>query len=177
MLKTDKSFTYMICSDDRINNIANKGAIDEDLPGVDEVMEYQIYFGGFSEQYDDYECEVQSFALTGGINLQTSYFLLYADRLASDGYFLPSILSRGACIVGIIPLNAVADSYIQSDGSSIKFRVNNCRVPKLVNFAFLKPDYSPVLSVTDINTIVAGNPPVQTETRWILTLRMTPIEK
>ncbi len=177
MLKPDKSFTYMICSDDRINNIAGKNAVNENLPGNGELMEYQINFGGFSEQYDDYECEVQSFALTGGVTLQTSYFLLLAEGLNSDGYFLPSLLSRDMCIVSIVPLNAVADSYIQSDSGSIKFRVNNCRIPKLVKFLFLKPDYTPALSVTDINTIVAGNPPVQTETRWILTLRMTPIQK
>jgi len=167
----------MLCSDDRINNIPGKGAINPNLPGVDEIMEYQINFGGFSEQYDDYECEIISFAMTGGINVQTSYFLLYAEGLNSDGYFLPSLLSRNAAILSIIPLNAIQDAYIQSDGGNVKFRVNNCRIPKLVKFMFLKPNYDPVLSVTDINTIVAGNPAVQTETRWILTLRMTPIVK
>ena len=174
MLKTDNSFTYMICSDDRINNIAGKAALNENLPGVDQIMEYQINFGGFSEQYDDYQCEIISLAMTGGINVVTSYFLLYAEGLNSDGYFLSSLLSRNACILSIIPLSAIQDAYIQSDGGNVKFRVNNCRIPKLVKFLFLKPNYDHVLSVTDINTFAGA---VQTETRWILTMRMTPIEK
>ena len=167
---SDKSFTYMICSDDRINNIPNRGALNANLPGANELMEYRINFGGFSEQYDDYMCEVMSFAMTSGFVAANTYWLLYAENLASNGYFLPSLLSRNACICSIVPLNALQDASIQSDSGTIKFRVNNCRVPKLVDFFFLKADYQPVLSVTDVN---ANN----AETKWILTLRITPIEK
>jgi hypothetical protein len=171
---SDKSFTYMICSDDRINNIAGKGAINENLPAVNEIMEYRINFGGFSEQNDDYMCEVMSFAMTGGFFAANTYWLLYAENLASNGYLLPSLLSRNGSICAIVPLNALQDASIQSDNKTIKFRINNCRIPKLVDFFFLKADYTPALSVTDVNTIANA---VQTETRWILTLKMTPIEK
>ena len=62
---TDNSFTYMISSDDRTNN--KPGSIVETLPPLGETMYYNINFGGFTEQYDDYNCEVISFSLGAAI--------------------------------------------------------------------------------------------------------------
>ena len=49
----DNSFIYMISSDDRTNTT---------LPAAGQNIFYDFNFGGFSEQYDDYICEVVSFA-------------------------------------------------------------------------------------------------------------------
>ena len=152
-MDSSKSFIYVISSDERTNSdvVANS---------------YDFNFGGFSEPYDDYYCEVISFAAVGAITVQSNYFLFVAENLASDGYFCPRKLSNRECIIGILPLNAVQDSYIQSDGGSGKFMVKNCRVPKQVRFKWLKSDFTQTISGTDVNN---GG-----ETKWILTLRLTP---
>ena len=147
-----KSFMYVISSDERSN--------------ADTASTYDFSFGGFSEPYDDYWCEVISFATVGGITPTNSYFLFVCENLASDGYFCTKKLSSRDAIMAILPLNAFQDSYIQSDGGAGKFTVKNCRVPKQVRFKWLKPDFTNAVSGTDVNS---GG-----ETRWILTLRLTP---
>ena len=171
----DNSFTYIICSDDRTNTT---------LPAAGEGILYNVLFGGFSEQYDDYMCEVTSFSLTAGIPLQSTYYMFCAENLSENGYFCRNILTSKECVVAVVPLNAVQDSYIQSDGASIRFRVNNCRIRKQVTFFFLKPNFTPVLCGTEINIPIpanqAANPPtleIPVETKWLLKLRMYPIEK
>jgi hypothetical protein len=147
-----KSFMYVISSDERSN--------------ADTASTYDFSFGGFSEPYDDYWCEVISFATVGGITAANSYYLFVAENLASDGYFCTKKLSSRDAIMAILPLNAFQDSYIQSDGGAGKFTVKNCRVPKQVRFKWLKPDFTNAVNNTDVNN---GG-----ETRWILTLRLTP---
>ena len=170
----DNSFTYMICSDDRTNAI---------LPAAGNGILYEVMFGGFSEQYDDYMCEVVSFSVTAGIPLLSTYYMFCAENLSESGYFCRSILTSKECILGMLPLNAVQDAYIQSDSGHVRFRVNNCRMRKQVTFFFLKPNFTPVLCGTEINIPIpaqAGPPPVAeipVETKWLLKLRMYPIEK
>ena len=147
-----KSFMYVISSDERSN--------------ADTASTYDFNFGGFSEPYDDYWCEVISFATVGGITAANNYYLFVCENLASDGYFCTKKLSSRDAILAILPLNAFQDSYIQSDGGAGKFTVKNCRVPKVVRFKWLKPDFTNAVSGTDVNS---GG-----ETRWILTLRLTP---
>ena len=148
-----KSFTYVISSDERTN--------------LDVVTaSYAFNFGGFSEPYDDYYCEVISFATVGGITVANTYLLFVAENLASDGYFCTRKLSNREAIVAILPLSAVQDSYIQSDGGAGKFTVKNCRVPKQVRFKWIKSDFTPAVTLVDVNN--------GAETRWILTLRLTP---
>ena len=147
-----KSFMYVISSDERSN--------------ADTASTYDFSFGGFSEPYDDYWCEVISFATVGGITAANNYFLFVCENLASDGYFCTKKLSSRDAILAILPLNAFQDSYIQSDGGAGKFTVKNFRVPKVVKFKWLKPDFTNAVSGTDVNS---GG-----ETRWILTLRLTP---
>ena len=98
-----KSFMYVISSDERTNVAANQNV-------------YDIDFGGFSEPFDDYFCEVISFATVGGITVANNYLLFVAENLASDGYFCCKKLSNRDAIMAILPLSAVQDSYIQSDG-------------------------------------------------------------
>lgn len=162
----DKSFTYIISNTDRTNN----------LPAAGLGIVYDINFGGFSEQYDDYMCEVISFSMTAGIVASNTYWMFCADKLCENGYFCKSQLNPKECILSVIPLNAIHDAYVQSEGS-IRFRINNCRVQKQISLFFLQPDFTPVICETDINIPTAGNPPVPVETKWLLTLRMHPIEK
>jgi hypothetical protein len=147
-----KSFTYVISSDERTNTNIDSS--------------YDFRFGGFSEPYDDYYCEVISFACIGGITVANNYLLFVAENLASDGYFCTRKLSNREAILAILPLSALQDSYIQSDGGAGKFTVKNCRVPKQVRFKWLKSDFTNAIHQTDVNS---GG-----ETRWILTLRLTP---
>ena len=88
----DNSFTYMICSDDRTNAI---------LPAAGNGILYEVMFGGLSEQYDDYMCEVVSISVTAGIPLQTTYYMFCAENLSESGYFCRSILTSKECILGI----------------------------------------------------------------------------
>ena len=148
-----KSFTYVISSDERTNS--------------DMVASfYDFNFGGFSEPYDDYYVEVISFATVGGITVANNYIFFVAENLSSDGYFCTRKLSNREAIMAILPLSAVQDSYIQSDGRAGKFTVKNCRVPKNIRFKWIKSDFTPAVTLTDVNNGV--------ETRWILTLRLTP---
>ena len=170
----DNSFTYMICSDERNNTT---------LPAAGNGMFYEINFGGFSEQYDDYICEVISFSISAGLPLSSTYYMLCAENLAANGYYCRNVLSNQDCILTVFPLNAVQDAYIQSDGGSVRFRVNNCRMRKVVNCFFLKPNFSAVLAGTEINIPIPAQvgPPavaeIPVETKWLLKLRMYPIEK
>ena len=147
-----KSFMYVISSDERTN--------------LDIASTYDFSFGGFSEPFDDYFVEVVSFATVGGITVAQNYLLFVAEDLASDGYFCSKKLSNRDAILAILPLNAVQDAYIQSDGGAGKFTVKNCRVPKMIRFKWLKPDFTNAITAVDVNN--------GAETKWILTLKLTP---
>ena len=150
----DETFTYMICSDDRTNT-----------DGV--YNYYDVKFGGFSEPYEEYKVEVISFAAVYGFPAAaTNHYFFACEGLTSNGYFFTNkVLPTNDVILSILPLNALQDAYIQSDGNVI-FNVKNCRIAKKVKFKWLKSDFT-TPSISDIN--VSG------ETRWVLTLRLTPI--
>ena len=149
-----KSFIYVISSDERTN--------------LDIASTYDFSFGGFSEPFDDYFCEVISFASVGGITVNNSYYLFVAENLASDGYFCSKKLSSRESILAILPLSAVQDSYIQSDGGSISFQIINARAKKTVRFKFVKQDFSTPVNATDVNNAA--------ETKWVLVLKLSSIE-
>ena len=155
----DKSFTYTIASDERTNKT---------LPEAGQEMFYMLDFGGFTEQYDNYICEVLSIALSVGVATAQNYLIMVCENLADSGYFCRGKIPRTDVIMGIIPLSALSDVYVQSDGGNIKFKVKNCRFPKQVVFYFMKSDFSPAIVGADLNTGAS-------ETKWLLTLRMTPI--
>jgi hypothetical protein len=163
----DNSFTYIIASQERTNN----------LPAAGIQMNYDINFGGFIDQYDDYMCEVVSFTLVAGYTTTNTNWLVCVKNLAENGYFCKSKLNPKECVLTLLPLSQAADATIQSDGGYSIFRVNNCRSSKQVSFFFLKSDFTPVLNETDINIPIPGPPIVPVETKWLLTLKMTPIEK
>ena len=164
----DKSFTYTIASRERTNTT---------LPASGEAVFYDVDFGGFSEEYDDYMCEVQSFTLMSGIVTTQVYWMLCAKNLNNNGYFCKNKLSQRDCVLALMPLSPLQEALIQSDGGYSKIRVNNCRSIKQITFTLLKPDFTPVLCGTEINIPIAGPPIVPVETNWLLVLKMTPIEK
>ena len=164
----DKSFTYTISSRERTNTI---------LPAAGEAVFYDVDFGGFSEEYDDYMCEVQSFTLMSGIVTTQVYWMLCAKNLNNNVYFCKNKLSQRDCVLALMPLSPLQEALIQSDGGYSKIRVNNCRSIKQITFTLLKPDFTPVLCGTEINIPIAGPPIVPVETNWLLVLKMTPIER
>ena len=157
----DEAFTYVICSDDRTN-------IAPAYPAL--TYFYDVNFGGFSEPYDEYRVDVISFGAVGGFPpaAQNHYFFT-CEGLSNNGYFCSNkVLPTNDVILCVLPLNALQDAYVQSDGNVI-FNVKNCRIAKSVRFKFLKADLS-IPGVNDINVAANG------ETKWVLTLKMTPID-
>jgi hypothetical protein len=147
------AFTYMICSDDKIN-------ASNDF--------YDIDFGGFELPYDNYKCEVLNCAHTGRVSTVPFFLYLIAENLANNGYFFRSRLQNRAAVVAVLPVVQIADTYVQSDGSiGTTFNVINCRIKRRLKFSFVKPDFSNVVNGTDIN--VGG------DKRCFITLKMTPI--
>ena len=84
----------------------------------------------------------------------------------SDGYFCAKKLTNKQIVLAQVPLNAVSDSFIQSDGGAISFKIKNSRNVKNVRFSFLTSSFT-IPEVDAINNT--------TETKWILTLKLTPI--
>ena len=154
----DESFTYMISSDERTNG-----------QGIDITFLtyfYDINFGGFSEQFEEYKVDVLSFSCVGGIPVGASYYLFLVENLVSDSYFCTRKLTNKEIVLSVLPLNAVQDAYVQSDGGAISFKIKNARNIKKVRFKFLKQDFT-IPGATEINSTA--------ETKWILTLKLTPI--
>ena len=151
-MNSKNSFTYVISSDDRTNT----GAKPE---------YYDISFGGFN-----YIVDVVSFGAVQGFPVSSNYYYFVAENLANNGYLNTKKLSNREAILAILPLNAVQDSYIQSDGGNISFQIINAKAKKTVRFKFIKQDFTTLVNETDIN-VGAG-----VDTRWFLVLRLTPIE-
>ena len=86
--------------------------------------------------------------------------------MVSDGYFCAKKLKNREIVLSKVPLNAVSDAFIQSNGGAISFKIKNSRNVKNVRFSFLTSSFA-IPEVDAINNT--------TETKWILTLKMTPI--
>ena len=158
-MNSKNSFTYVISSDERTNTEANPAY-------------YDIDFGGFSGKNQDYYCEVLSFSMNGKITAAPSpigYFMFMAENLNDDGFFMVKKISNRNCLISIVPLTTTIDAHHQITGSNgISFKVNNCQMRRPVRFKFLKSDFTEAVSGTDYN--------VATETKWILVLKLTPID-
>ena len=158
-MNSKNSFTYVISSDERTNTAANQ-------------ISYDIDFGGFSGQNQNYNCEVLSFSINGMTNATPAgigYLMFMAENLNDDGFFMVKKMSNRHCLISIVPLSAVIDAACQADGSvGISFKVNQCQMRRPVKFKFLKPDFTDPTTGTDIN--------VTNETKWVLVLRLTAIE-
>ena len=164
-LLENESFTYMISSQEKTNIAYNISPI---------VWEFD--FGGFEQPYDDYKVEVINSAHNGNILTSNIYLMLICDGLCDNGNFFRKKLTNRECVLSVLPLNAVTDAYIQSEGSSgTTFKVKNCRLKKRIKCYFLKPDFTTLTHETDINIPTPGPPVVANTTHWFLTMKMTPI--
>jgi len=146
-----ESFNYMISSNDRVNTTANQ-------------IYYDIDFGGLSSQHSDYKIEVVNCIVNGSVLEELGFIMLVCENFHDDGVFCRNLLNSNECVICTIPTNL--DVLMSSGG--VVFKSSNCRVSKRIRFKFLLPDFTPPVSNTDIN--IGG-----VETRWLLTLRMTPI--
>ena len=157
----DESFTYMLCSNERTNFLDNPDNL---------TYYYDLNFGGFREPYEEYKVEVLSFACAGGMNIPeatvTDYLIFVGENLDADGYFCSKVLTNRDVLLSIIPINTITDSFVQNNNGNISFKIKNARNVKRVRFKFFKSDFS-APDVEDVNNVI--------ETKWILTLRMTPI--
>ena len=158
-MDSKNSFTYVISSDERTNDAVNQ-------------IYYDIDFGGFSEMTQDYHCEVLSLTINGMVNTTPAtigYFMFMCENLHDTGFFMVRKISNRDCLISIMPITTLNDAHHRHTGSTgISFKVKNCQARRPIIFKLLKPDFTEVISGTDIN--VGG------ETEWVLVLKMTPIE-
>ncbi len=162
-MSISNSFTYIISSNDRINDTA-------ELTNT-----YDIDFGGFHENYESYHIEVLNVMLTENTAQAASItLLLVANDLADNGYFCTASLNSSRnpaltkpTIIAIIPLTANVDMYNSGSGG-ISFIVKNCRFKRKIRFKLINRDYTDCISGTHINML-------DNETRWYLTMRVTGI--
>ena len=157
------SFTYIISSSDRTNSIGTN------------TNTYDIDFGGFNSNCNDYSIEILNVLLSENTLQANSMLILVANDLADIGYFCPASLnsSKNAglvrpTIIGLIPLLANIDMFNSGSGG-ISFIVKNIRIKRRIRFKILLQDYTDAVSGTDIN--VGGF-----ETKWYITMRVSPIE-
>jgi hypothetical protein len=154
-MDTTGIINYVFSSDDRTNSIGTATNV------------YNIDFGGFNTQYDNFYCEVIQVVLNGNVLGTNGYLYLVAENLSNgEDRFCPSILNNNESIIAVISTNI--DSLMTN--TNISFRTTDVRVPKRVTFKLLKSDFSDAVSGTDIN--IAG-----IETRWVVSMRMIPIKK
>ncbi len=147
----NNSFTYTIASDERINSGANQIYFDIDI-------------GFNNSDANDFLVEVLNITVSSGIPSALGYIIMTAVGFADNGQFCQSKLSANECIVAIIPSHA--GNYIPLNGT-VTFVTKNTRMKKRVRFRMLKSDLTPVANAQDIN--FGG------ETKWLLTLRVTPL--
>jgi hypothetical protein len=146
-----QSFNYTISSSDRINSADNQ-------------IYYDIDFGGFSSNNDNYKIEVVNCVFSGGVAEDNGYLIMTCDGLNENGVFCRKVLNSTESILCVIPVNV--DVLMSSGG--IEFIANNIRTERRIRIKLLKPDFTPVVDGTDIN--------VGIETEWLLTLRLTPVD-
>ena len=100
---------------------------------------------------------------------QLVIFMFMAENLNEYGFFMVKKISNRDCLISIVPLTAIIDAHHQITGTNgISFKVNNCQMRRPVRFKFLKSDFTEAVSGTDYN--------VAAETKWILVLKLTPID-
>jgi hypothetical protein len=146
-----ESFIYTISSSDRLNNGANQ-------------VYYDIDFGGFSSDHENYKIQVVNCVLSGSVDENNGYLIMTCNGLNDDGVFCEKILNASESVVCVIPTNV---DVLMSNGG-VEFKASNIRMSRRIRFKFMRPDFSDCIDGDDINV---GN----VDTSWLLTLRMTPI--
>ena len=96
----------------------------------------------------------------------THYLLFIVENLEADGYFCSKVLTNRDVLLSVIPINKISDTFVQNDWGAVSFKIKNARNVRKVIFKFLKSDFS-APDIDDLNNVI--------ETKWILTLKMTPI--
>ena len=146
-----EAFNYTISSDDRTNT-------DPDQ------IYYDINFGNLNSKYNNFQIEVVNCVLSGDVDNTIGYFIFTVEGLHENGVFCRTLLSSNQAVLCVIPTNA--DILMSNGGAS--FRANNLKMTKKITFRLLNPDFTAVSDGSDINT--------SAETKWLLTLRLIPIE-
>ena len=137
-----ESFTYMICSQEKTN-----------IEGT----YYDIDFGGFGNNNENYKIDVLNFIVNNTL-LETRGFMIFlCEDLADNGSFCTSLLNGNQAILTTVSTDI--NSLMATNGSS--FIARNCKYKKLVRFKFVNPDLSGVVDTVDIN--------VESNTNWVLT--------
>ena len=151
----DNSFIYTICSEERL-----------DLE-TDEPIEYDLFFGGFSSQYENFRVEIIGMNFTIGFNDVIDRYLIVAlDNLSSNGVFSRELAGSSSVLFPITVSSADSAEYITN--GNVFFNVDNCRMEKQFKMRILLPSLVPVEA--GINYHTAANP-----TEWFLTMKITPI--
>ena len=143
-----ESFTYMICSQEKTNT---------------EGTYYDIDFGGFGNNNENYKIDVINFIVNDTLLESHGYMVFLCENLADDGSFCTSLLNGNQSILTTV--STEINSLMATNGST--FIARNCKQKKRVRFKFVNPDLSDVVDTTDIN--------VGADTNWVLTLKMTSI--
>ena len=89
--------------------------------------------------------------------------MMIAENLNEDGVFCPMRLKANEAMVCFIP--TTTDVMMSTGG--VKIKAYNCRMQKQITFRFKNPNFTNVVSGTDIN--VAG------QTTWLCAMKMCPI--
>ena len=84
-MSISNSFTYIISSSDRTNSIGTN------------TNTYDIDFGGFNSNCNDYSIEILNVLLSENTLQSNSMLVLVANDLADIGYFCPASLN---CVCG-----------------------------------------------------------------------------
>ena len=148
----DQSFIYTLSSEERINN----DAITD---------QYIMSFGGFADSpHNNYRCEVVNCILNGNVLTDHGFIMLIADGLNSNGSFCSGMLGGAETL--ICPISTNEDVLMSSGG--IQFEARDIRTKREVQFYFRDPFFEPIIDGVDIN--------LTTETVWLLTLKLTPID-
>ena len=150
----ENSFIYTISSFERLNT-------------EDEPVEYDLNFGGFGSQYDNFKVEIIGMNFTMGCDPDLNrYFIVALDGLASDGVFCQGIVGSSSVLFPVTLSNVGSAEYITN--SHIFFKVDNCRTARQIKMRILLDNFEPVVADTNIH-----NEPINTE--WFLTMKVTPI--
>ena len=148
----DNSFIYAIHSYERENI--------ELVP-----IDYDLNFGGFASQYEDFKVEITDLKFTRGFdNSNNSFFVIALDDLASDGVFCQRFGGNSV----LFPISISFDGsgeYVAN--KNVFFNVKNCRLAKRIKMRLLKSNLDTVTRGVDIN---AG-----TGIEWLMTMKVTPI--
>ena len=151
-----KSFIYTISSEERLNKEV-------------EPIEYDLMFGGFGSQYNEFRVEILGLDFTRGFdNTVDKYLIVAIDDLASDGVFCQRLGGGNSVLFPITVFSDDSADYVTN--SNIFFKVDNCRTARRIKMRILASDFEPVTAGANYHTSSSAF-----DTEWFLTMKVTPI--